>query len=159
LIFGGSVFVSAIVVAISHMVDADSRQLFLIYRILVYFIFLTAGIASFAFRHGTDEAILSHHRRQGFTFIVYSVLLIAWQIVFMNTVMDIGSGKVEEILVLNMALGALKVFLFSVSLFGYLRARDHVQLRSFRRALLIIAAVLGVCCVLFVVINLIARNA
>ena len=37
LIFGGSVFVSALVVAMSHMVDADSQQLFLIYRILIYY--------------------------------------------------------------------------------------------------------------------------
>ncbi len=159
LIFAGSVFVSALVVALSHMVDAESQQLFQLYRILIYFLLLAAGIAAFAFRHGTDSAVLSHHGRQGFIFVVYSVLLIVWQIIFIHVGMDVGKSKVEDILTLNIALGLLKLLLFSVSLFSYLRARDRVQLRSWRRVLLIIGAVIVVCFLVFVIVNLIAHNA
>jgi hypothetical protein len=102
---------------------------------LSFLIFLGGVIAAFAFKPGSDPAVLSHYSRQIYVFCVFSVLHIVSISIFVMILYAFQTGGyyLKDYLFWCVCVSiVIKFFLFAVSLFGVLRASNHIPISSTR---------------------------
>jgi len=152
VVFSGYVFISALLFALSSHIHGSVYQ---IISVVLYFSIVGCAIASCAFRHGSDVAVLSHYSRQVFIFLLYSVLYWVWKFAYFSMISSLSAYKLskiaDQIYVMNGFGYAIKMLLFAVSLYGLLRARDHIRLGSTRRIVNVIVGTVVCVAVLMLV--------
>lgn len=158
LIFSAYVFITALIFALSSHINQSVYQ---VISVVLYFSIVGCAIASCAFRHGSNVAVLSHYSRQVYIFILYSVLYWIWNFAFFAMISSPAVHKLSAVVLnqiyLMSAVGyGIKMLLFTVSIYGLLRARDHISLgrtRPIIKLTLIILAIVYAIAMVIMLLN------